>query len=370
MFRMVGGSLGVAVTGAIFQGSVGASFADASPQQFVDALGHAMSVCSVVALAGAVIGASAIRARRDPLSRRGRRGGGQPGRRGAGRARGRRCRRAGGLTSCAGADPAAALRRARPRPRGASRSTSTRWCLPPSWAGDGQSCSSASTAAICARRAAAPAAEVYTGVLYERLGLPGLPAAARRRAGKRVLIASALWGFVRPGDAIPYYRLRRRRSSTESGRSPPGGGNRCGRRCPTSRGRRSSTCAPAPTSRPGSRSGRRLLAVRAFATRAASARPSRTWPRPSGAKSPAPCCSAKAEPGTPEQVAAVARDAGFEVELGDSSLDVIVSRSPASASSAGRRSRAAAASGPEPRRVRRSSRGWTARPGSAPPARG
>jgi MFS family permease len=68
MFRMVGGSLGVAVTGAIFQGSVGASFADASPQQFVDALGHAMSVCAVVALAGAVIGAAAIRARRDPLS--------------------------------------------------------------------------------------------------------------------------------------------------------------------------------------------------------------------------------------------------------------------------------------------------------------
>jgi hypothetical protein len=68
MFRMVGGSLGVAVTGAIFQGSVGASFATASPQEFVDALGHAMSVCAAVAAAGAVIGATAIRARRDPLS--------------------------------------------------------------------------------------------------------------------------------------------------------------------------------------------------------------------------------------------------------------------------------------------------------------
>ena len=33
MFRMVGGSLGVAVTGAIFQGSVGTNFADASPQR-------------------------------------------------------------------------------------------------------------------------------------------------------------------------------------------------------------------------------------------------------------------------------------------------------------------------------------------------
>jgi len=68
MFRMVGGSLGVAVTGAIFQGSVGTSFTDASPQEFVDALGNAMSVCAVVALIGAVIGAAAIRARRDTLS--------------------------------------------------------------------------------------------------------------------------------------------------------------------------------------------------------------------------------------------------------------------------------------------------------------
>src|SRR5262245_52523629 len=46
----------------------------------------------------------------------------------------------------------------------------------------------------------APAAEVYAGVLYDRLGLPGLPAKARRR----VLIASALWGFVWPEDRIPY----------------------------------------------------------------------------------------------------------------------------------------------------------------------
>ena len=37
MFRMIGGSLGVAVTGAIFQGAVGtANFADAGPQDFVD----------------------------------------------------------------------------------------------------------------------------------------------------------------------------------------------------------------------------------------------------------------------------------------------------------------------------------------------
>jgi len=50
---------------------------------------------------------------------------------------------------------------------------------------------------------AAPAAEVYTGVLFKRLALPKLPAKARRR----VLIASALWGVVRPDDRIPYYKL-------------------------------------------------------------------------------------------------------------------------------------------------------------------
>jgi cytoplasmic iron level regulating protein YaaA (DUF328/UPF0246 family) len=50
---------------------------------------------------------------------------------------------------------------------------------------------------------AAPAAKVYTGVLFERLGLPELPRAAR----DRVLIASALWGVVAPDDRIPAYRL-------------------------------------------------------------------------------------------------------------------------------------------------------------------
>jgi uncharacterized protein len=48
---------------------------------------------------------------------------------------------------------------------------------------------------------AAPAHEVYTGVLYEHLGLGSFEAA------DNVLIASALWGFVRPGDRIPAYRL-------------------------------------------------------------------------------------------------------------------------------------------------------------------
>jgi uncharacterized protein len=44
------------------------------------------------------------------------------------------------------------------------------------------------------------AAELYTGVLFESLGLSDLP-------WDNVLIASALWGVVRPGDRIPAYRL-------------------------------------------------------------------------------------------------------------------------------------------------------------------
>ncbi len=55
---------------------------------------------------------------------------------------------------------------------------------------------------------AIPAAELYTGVLFTALGLPDL-------AWDNVLIASALWGVVRPGDRIPSYRL-------EMGDKPPG----------------------------------------------------------------------------------------------------------------------------------------------------
>lgn len=52
----------------------------------------------------------------------------------------------------------------------------------------------------------APASQVYTGVLFDRLGLGTLPPAARRRAEQHVLIVSALWGVLRPDDRIPSYR--------------------------------------------------------------------------------------------------------------------------------------------------------------------
>ncbi|WKK22243.1 peroxide stress protein YaaA [Streptomyces olivoreticuli] len=51
-----------------------------------------------------------------------------------------------------------------------------------------------------------PAGEIYTGVLYDALGLATLPAAARRRAERSLLVFSGLWGAVRVGDPIPSYR--------------------------------------------------------------------------------------------------------------------------------------------------------------------
>ncbi|MGK2932619.1 MAG: YaaA family protein [Solirubrobacterales bacterium] len=53
----------------------------------------------------------------------------------------------------------------------------------------------------------APAREVYSGVLYKRLALAGLSKKATERADRHLLISSALWGMLRPGDLIPYYRL-------------------------------------------------------------------------------------------------------------------------------------------------------------------
>ncbi|WP_404960365.1 peroxide stress protein YaaA [Streptomyces sp. 147326] len=53
---------------------------------------------------------------------------------------------------------------------------------------------------------ARPAGEIYTGVLYDALGLADLPAAARKRAEDALLVFSGLWGAVRITDRIPSYR--------------------------------------------------------------------------------------------------------------------------------------------------------------------
>ncbi|MFI6943047.1 peroxide stress protein YaaA [Streptomyces sp. NPDC050418] len=53
---------------------------------------------------------------------------------------------------------------------------------------------------------ARPAGDIYTGVLYDALGLATLDAVAKRRATKALLVFSGLWGAVRINDRIPSYR--------------------------------------------------------------------------------------------------------------------------------------------------------------------
>ncbi|WP_067499715.1 YaaA family protein [Actinoplanes sp. TFC3] len=53
---------------------------------------------------------------------------------------------------------------------------------------------------------AAPAAQVYSGVLYEALDHAALPAEARGWVAERAVVFSGLWGVVRLTDRIPAYR--------------------------------------------------------------------------------------------------------------------------------------------------------------------
>jgi uncharacterized protein len=167
---------------------------------------------------------------------------------------------------------------------------------------------------------AAPAAEVYTGVLYDRLGLPGLPAAAR----KRVLIASALWGVLRPEDRIPYYRLSAKAKL-------PGVGALAGfwwpalqAALPDEEGRlvvdmRSGAYAAAWKPKRAT-----LVAVRAFTEAGGKRKPVSHMAKAVRGEVAKALLEAKRAPEDPEAAANVAANAGFEVELSAGYLDVIV----------------------------------------------
>ena len=51
------------------------------------------------------------------------------------------------------------------------------------------------------------ASHIYSGVLFGELGLTELSGDELRRANKRIIIFSALFGLARPNDRIPCYRL-------------------------------------------------------------------------------------------------------------------------------------------------------------------
>jgi len=54
---------------------------------------------------------------------------------------------------------------------------------------------------------AAPAHDVYSGVLYHSLGYAGMTAVQKRRAREQCVVMSGLWGAIGLGDRIPAYRL-------------------------------------------------------------------------------------------------------------------------------------------------------------------
>ncbi|MDI2033170.1 YaaA family protein [Paenarthrobacter nitroguajacolicus] len=54
---------------------------------------------------------------------------------------------------------------------------------------------------------AAPAHQVYSGVLYDALGFKSLTPTQRRKATESILVVSALWGAIGFGDHVPAYRL-------------------------------------------------------------------------------------------------------------------------------------------------------------------
>lgn len=166
----------------------------------------------------------------------------------------------------------------------------------------------------------APAAMVYTGVLYGRLGLSELPAKAQRR----VLIASALWGVVSPGDRIPFYKFPPK--TRLKGFEAPNAYWRpaLAEALPDEEAglvvdMRSGAYAPAWKPKRAT-----LLAVRAFTEQDGERKAVSHMAKAVRGDVARALLRAKRPPADPEAAAAIAEAAGFSVELSDGSLDVIV----------------------------------------------
>ncbi len=167
---------------------------------------------------------------------------------------------------------------------------------------------------------AAPAAEVYTGVLYDHLGLPDLPAAARGR----VLISSALWGVVRPQDRIPYYRFSAKARLDGIGAPASWWRPALAEAMPDEPGdlvvdMRSAAYAAAWKPKRAT-----LLAVRAFTENGGKRKPVSHMAKAVRGDLARALLVAKKPPADPESAAAIAEAAGFTVELAPGNLDVIV----------------------------------------------
>jgi cytoplasmic iron level regulating protein YaaA (DUF328/UPF0246 family) len=167
---------------------------------------------------------------------------------------------------------------------------------------------------------AGPAASVYTGVLYGRLGLTELSAKAR----KRVLIASALWGVVRPDDRIPYYKFPPK--TRLKGFEAPNAFWRpaLAAALPDEEGdlvvdMRSGAYVPAWKPKRAT-----LLSVRAFTEENGERKVVSHMAKAVRGDVARVLLTAKKPPSDPEAAAAIAEQAGFAVELSQGSFDVLV----------------------------------------------
>jgi cytoplasmic iron level regulating protein YaaA (DUF328/UPF0246 family) len=168
---------------------------------------------------------------------------------------------------------------------------------------------------------AAPAAEIYTGVLYDHLQLPKLPAKAR----SRVLISSALWGVLRPDDRIPYYRFSAKARLARIGAPAAYWREALAAAMPDEEGdlvvdMRSAAYAAAWKPKRAT-----LLAVRAFSESDGKRKPVSHMAKAVRGDVARALLLAKKAPADAEAAAAIARAAGYEVELSGANLDVIVS---------------------------------------------
>ena len=162
--------------------------------------------------------------------------------------------------------------------------------------------------------------EIYTGVLFKRLQLPELSAAARRR----VLIASGLWGVVAPDDRIPHYKFPPKTRLKGVGAPNAFWRPALAAALPDREGdlivdMRSSAYAAAWKPKRAT-----LLAVRAFTEESGQRKVVSHMAKAVRGDVARVLLEAKKPPIDPEGAAAIAEAAGFTVELSDGSLDVIV----------------------------------------------
>jgi len=170
------------------------------------------------------------------------------------------------------------------------------------------------------KAAAAPAADVYTGVLFKRLELPRLPAKARRR----VLIFSALWGVVRPDDRIPHYKLPPKTRLQGIGAPAAYWRPALTEALPDEEGELVVDMRSAAYASFWKPKRATLLAVRAFTEKDGERKAVSHMAKASRGDVARALLQAKEAPADPEGAATIAESAGLRVELADGSLDVIV----------------------------------------------